>query len=238
MNYYEHHLGDYLRDTAHLSMIEDGAYRRLLDVYYVKELPLPHEPRDVYRLVRAGTKPERDAVAIVLREFFVDTPEGWRHKRCDAEIARFQDKQAKAKRSADARWEAHRSQSDGNANAHANASTDAMRTHSEGNAPRARPQSPDTSNQNKEAELPLDFALPEWIPTEAWDGYVAMRKKQRKPMTDRARDLKVAELQRFRDEGYDIGAILDKSTANSWTDIYPPKDGGTGPTMNGGGNRV
>lgn len=24
MNYYEHHLGDYLRDTAHLSMIEAG----------------------------------------------------------------------------------------------------------------------------------------------------------------------------------------------------------------------
>jgi len=27
MNYYEHHLGDYVRDTAHLSMLEDGACR-------------------------------------------------------------------------------------------------------------------------------------------------------------------------------------------------------------------
>lgn len=237
MNYYEHHLGDYLRDTAHLSMVEDGAYRRMLDVYYVKELPLPNELRDVYRLVRAGSKPERDAVAVVLREFFVLGPDGWRHKRCDVEIARFQDKQAKAKRSAEARWSAQRTQSDGNANADANASEDDMRTHSEGNAPRARPQSPDTRHQKKEAELPLDFALPEWVPAEAWDGYVAMRRKQRKPMTDRARDLKIAELQRFRDEGYDIGAILDKSTANSWTDIYPPKDGGA-PMLNGGGNRV
>lgn len=104
--------------------------------------------------------------------------------------------------------------------------------------PRPSSSSSSSSSKDKEAELPLDFVLPDWMPTEAWDGYVAMRKKQRKPMTDRARDLKVAELQRFRDEGYDIEAILDKSTANSWTDIYAPKDGSTSPTMNGGGNRV
>lgn len=143
MNYYEHHLGDYLRDTAHLSMLEDGAYRRMLDVYYVKEQPLPAEPRDVHRLVRASTKPERDAVLVVLREFFTQTPEGWRHKRCDSEIGRYKDKQAKARRSADARWNPTRQASEGNANASPTAHANDMRTHSEGNAP----QSPVTSNQ-------------------------------------------------------------------------------------------
>lgn len=142
MNYYEHHLGDYLRDTAHLSMVEDGAYRRLLDVYYVKEQPLPLEPRDVFRLVRASTKNDRDAVLVVLREFFTEAADGWRHKRCDAEIERFKDKQAKAKRSAEARWGTPRAASDGNANASPDAHADDMRTHSEGNAPRARPQAP------------------------------------------------------------------------------------------------
>ena len=148
MNYYEHHLGDYLRDTAHLTMLEDGAYRRLMDCYYVRESPLPSELREACRLVRAVTKQERDAVAAVLREFFIPGPDGWRHKRCDVEVARFQDKQRKAKASADARW----SQSDRNANA----SADAMRTHSEGNATRergrprapARPQTPDTRHQS------------------------------------------------------------------------------------------
>lgn len=143
MNYYEHHLGDYLRDTAHLSMLEDGAYRRMLDVYYVKEQPLPAEPRDVYRLVRATAKPERDAVLVVLREFFTQTPEGWRHKRCDSEIGRYKDKQAKAKRSADARWNPTRQASEGNANASSTAHAIGMRTHSEGNAL----QSPVPSNQ-------------------------------------------------------------------------------------------
>ncbi len=30
MNYYERHLGDYAKDTAHLTMIEHGAYTLLL----------------------------------------------------------------------------------------------------------------------------------------------------------------------------------------------------------------
>lgn len=89
----------------------------------------------------------------------------------------------------------------------------------------AKPFPNQEQEQEQEQKKPASpaFVLPEWIPVEAWDGYVSMRKKQRKPMTDRARDLKVAELLRFRNAGHDVGAILDKSTANSWTDIYEPK---------------
>lgn len=103
MNYYEHHLGDYVRDTAHLSMVEDGAYRRLIDAYYTRERPLPGDLKEVCRLARAITKPERDAVKVVLEEFFAQSADGWRHKRCDAEIARYQEKQpgAQAKREND-----------------------------------------------------------------------------------------------------------------------------------------
>lgn len=34
-HFYSWFPGDYLRDTGHLSMIEDAAYRRLLDAYYM-----------------------------------------------------------------------------------------------------------------------------------------------------------------------------------------------------------
>ncbi|PUE58339.1 hypothetical protein B9Z44_01200 [Limnohabitans curvus] len=93
MNYYEHHLGDYAKNTSHLSMAEDGAYRRLIDAYYIREKPLPGELKDVCRLARANTKPERDAVQAVLAEFFYKDKDGWRHNRCDAEIDRYQAKQ-------------------------------------------------------------------------------------------------------------------------------------------------
>lgn len=73
------------------------------------------------------------------------------------------------------------------------------------------------------------FVLPDWVPAEPWAGYVEMRsKKKNGAMTNRARDLKIAELLKFKDAGHDIGAILDKSTANGWTDIYEPKGSPSG----------
>ena len=86
MNYYPHHIGDYLRDTAHLTPLEDGIYRRLLDVYYASEKPLPPETQWVCKLVRARTTEEIDAVIEVLRQYFTKQPDGYRNKRCDEEI--------------------------------------------------------------------------------------------------------------------------------------------------------
>lgn len=142
MNYYEKHIGDYIKDTVSLSMLEDGAYNRLIDQAYQTEAPLPLEIREIYRLARATSGPERKAVDYVLGKFWQQTPGGYVQKRIQAEIDRYQDKQRKAKASADARWNKVKPQSDGNANA----SADAMRTHSEGNAhqtPDTRHQSPD-----------------------------------------------------------------------------------------------
>lgn len=91
MNYFELHVGDYDAATAHLSMLEDAAYGRMLRVYYRTEAPLPREVKQVCRLVRAQSKPERDAVEQVLREFFELADDGWHQPRADAEIARFKE---------------------------------------------------------------------------------------------------------------------------------------------------
>jgi uncharacterized protein YdaU (DUF1376 family) len=80
--------------------MEDLAYRRMLDLYYRTEAPLPASVEEIARLIRM-----RDYAAFirdVLNEFFSEAADGWRHARCDAEIARMQDKQAKAKASAQA----------------------------------------------------------------------------------------------------------------------------------------
>lgn len=65
---------------------------------------------------------------------------------------------------------------------------------------------------------------PDWVPADAWAGYVEMRKKIKKPMTDRAAELRIADLDKFRASGFDLAAILDQSTANNWTDLYEPKE--------------
>ena len=86
MNFYPHHIGDYLTATAHLSWLEDCAYRRLLDLYYSREQALPTEITQVCRLVRAISKEERKAVEVVLKEFFALSEDGWAHGRCELEI--------------------------------------------------------------------------------------------------------------------------------------------------------
>lgn len=97
MNFYPHHIGDYLTATAHLTWQEDCAYRRLLDVYYSREQALPTEIAQACRLVRAASKDERKAVETVLTEFFTLTNEGWSHARCEAEIVKARDAAERAR---------------------------------------------------------------------------------------------------------------------------------------------
>ena len=88
MNFYKHHLGDYARDTAHLSWMEDAAYTRLLRAYYLRERPIAQE--EVMRLVRAVTRREKEAVTLVLNEFFELREDGYRNARADKEIEQYQ----------------------------------------------------------------------------------------------------------------------------------------------------
>jgi len=109
MNYYEHHIGDYAEATAHLTFIEDATYSRLIRKYYATEKPLPIDVKLVQRLINARSKEEKNSVVSVLNEFFTLTDDGWRQERCDHEIARFKDKQIKARRSAEGRWQVFQS---------------------------------------------------------------------------------------------------------------------------------
>lgn len=94
MNYYEHHLGDYAKDTAHLTMLEDGAYRRLLDRYYGTEQGIPAD--QAHRIARARTREEKAAVDAVLEEFFTLDDGVWKNSRAEEEIAKFAAKKPKA----------------------------------------------------------------------------------------------------------------------------------------------
>ena len=92
MNYYKFNIGDYAAATRHLTMLEHGAYRLLLDLYYTTEQPIPADMKAAARKAGARSKDEAQAVETVLHEFFELSPDGWVHSRCDAEIALYQQK--------------------------------------------------------------------------------------------------------------------------------------------------
>jgi uncharacterized protein YdaU (DUF1376 family) len=130
MHYYRHHIGDFLKDTGHLSNDQMGIYLRMLWKYYLDEKPLHNDCESIAFAMRSDEK----TVHLILRHFFVLQEDGWRHNRCDKEIADFHGKKEKAANSANARWS--------NANP--------MRTHTERNADAPvidANQEPRTNNQ-------------------------------------------------------------------------------------------
>lgn len=87
MNWYARYAGDYMQDTAHLSLAEHGAYTMMLDHYYGSEKPLPDDDTALYRICRAFSEDEQAAVLSVADQFFPVCDDGKRHnKRADKEL--------------------------------------------------------------------------------------------------------------------------------------------------------
>ena len=72
--------------TIHLSDAEDLAYRRLLDMAYLSEKPIPLDVNLVSRRVRI----DQDIVEQVLSEFFEKTEQGFRNRRVEEEVEAYQ----------------------------------------------------------------------------------------------------------------------------------------------------
>jgi uncharacterized protein YdaU (DUF1376 family) len=71
--------------TRHLSLLEDLAYRRLLDFYFLHEQPIKH--RDAARQI--GMREHEEDVLTVLNEFFLSTDNGFVNPRANKEIEEY-----------------------------------------------------------------------------------------------------------------------------------------------------
>jgi uncharacterized protein YdaU (DUF1376 family) len=85
MHYYKFNIADYRKDTGHLSTVEHGIYRQLIDWYYLDEKPIPIETQVVMRRLRLGSEHEA-ALRNVLADFFVKGKDGYKQGRIDLEI--------------------------------------------------------------------------------------------------------------------------------------------------------
>ena len=78
--------------------------------------------------------------------------------------------------------------------------------------------------EEEKKEIQAQAPLPDWLPMEAWSGYVEMRKRIRKQMTPRAQQLVLKSLADMQAKGLSVAQSLDNSTRNSWVDVYEPKE--------------
>ena len=170
MHYYQFNIKDYKAHTDHLSLMEDLAFRRMLDWVYLHEKPLPINPTEIAKRILMPTHSE--SIEFVLSEFFDLIEDGYVNRTATDNIDSFKAKSEKATKSANMRW---------NKKADAND----MRTHSEGNAnhkPLTTNHKPLTNNQLEEKMTPvkLDYSVLQ-MTSEQCSDVIRIRKKNKGP---------------------------------------------------------
>lgn len=85
MHYFQFNIKSYQAATVHLTNDEDIAYRRLIEMYYDTEQPIPTAILQLSRRLRVGI----NSLEIVLSEFFELTEDGWVHPYCDSVITEY-----------------------------------------------------------------------------------------------------------------------------------------------------
>jgi uncharacterized protein YdaU (DUF1376 family) len=194
VHYYQFNIGDYRRDTFHLTLLEHGAYRQLIDTYYLNEQPLPTDPAVVMRTHSARTKDEKAAVLMVLENFFLLTADGWIHKGCEKNIEKYREKSAKARVSAESRWSKR--------------NADALQTQSKGNAN----HKPITNNSitNKKT---IGADAPGEVEAKVWEDFLAIRKAKRSPLTSTALEAIKREANKA---GWTLNQAITECVARGW----------------------
>ena len=174
MNFYPFHIGDYAAHTRHLSFMEDLAYRRLIDQYYLDECPLKGDPSFIAR--RIGMSDFSSDVQYILEMFFEKIDDLWVSKRCDDEIAKYRVKADSAR----------------NANRIKSEKKSALKSElkSEPNQNVTKNQEPITKNHIKTIPTPVG------VSDDLWSDFLVYRKRLKAPVTDRVltRLIKEAEL--------------------------------------------
>jgi uncharacterized protein YdaU (DUF1376 family) len=176
MHYYQHHIGDYRRDTAHLSLMEHGVYRQLLDWAYLDNAPIPKETETVYRRLSAKTEEEKNAIDIVLNEFFTFDI-GYTQKRVELEKQAYERKAATARIAGKLGGRPKKTEevifgltekTDGKAN----------------HKPLTTNQEPITNKPKEEKERAKALVRPDDVELQVWEDWVQLRKAKKAPVTE------------------------------------------------------
>lgn len=157
MNYYPFHIGDYAAHTRHLSFMEDLAYRRLIDQYYLDESPLKGDPSLIAR--RIGMSDFSSDVKYILETFFEKEGDLWVSKRCDDEIAKYHLKAESAR----------------NANRIKSEKKSALKSEL---------KSEPIQNVTKNQEPRTNITTPDGVSDSLWTEFLAYRKKLKAPVTE------------------------------------------------------
>ena len=224
MHSFQFHIKDYISHTRHLTLMEDLAYRRLLDLYYMSDGVLVGTRDSVARQI-AMPEHEED-VGCVLAEFFDrdddDDPECpcWSNTRADQEIQRYRDRVSSAsaagRASAAKRSFNHRSTQSG---------PTPVERPSTNHEPVTKNHEPVTKNHEPVQKQSERAKKPEDVSPELWRSFLANRNAKKKPLTP----LAWTRLEnRIKKAGVSVSQALSQAIDNGWADWDPSWNRGSG----------
>jgi len=220
MHYFQFNIGDYASHTSRLTPLEDLAYRRMLDLYYLNEQPLNGCVTDVAR--ELGLSEHVNEVEYILSKFFTKTEKGFTQKRIDLEIKKYKsnarNKSKAGKASAKARAAKASSKVTGVEQA-----LNTESTHEQLNInhkPITNNQEPITSLVIKDivAKAPkFDFKnelLLLGVDKQVLEDWLTVRKNRKASNTKTAFNGLIREVEK---SGLSVGDAVEVSAQNSWT---------------------
>jgi uncharacterized protein YdaU (DUF1376 family) len=206
MHYYQFNIKDYKAHTDHLSLMEDLAFRRMLDWIYLHEKPLPVNPTDIAKRILMPTHSE--SIEFVLSEFFELIEDGYVNRTATDNIDSFKAKSEKATKSANMRWNKKPDAND-------------MRTHSEGNAnhkPLTTNNKPLTNNQLEEKTTPvkLDYSVLQMTKEQCADVIRIRKKNKGTALTQRIINSLADEFKKGWDLGLNVDDMITEWEVRGW----------------------
>jgi uncharacterized protein YdaU (DUF1376 family) len=191
MHYYQFNIGDYMSHTRNLSLLEDLAYRRLLDEYYLHEQALNSGITGVARQI--GMREHEDIVQYILESFFMlkEDGSGWTNARCDREIEQYRARLSNASKAGRA------------------------------SAERRLNASPTPVQLNKKhkpiinikAKVSTTVPKPDGLSEKVWESFVEARKAKKAPITE----LVIADIKKQAAlAGWTLDAALTETVIRGW----------------------
>jgi uncharacterized protein YdaU (DUF1376 family) len=182
-----------MKHTLHLTPEEDLAYRRLLDMYYDSESPIPNNIPLVSRRLRLDSK----VVESVLNEFFELTEDGYRNYRADGEIADYHKYLAKQQ-----------------ANGKLGGRPKKSQRKPIDNPPITQDEPKKSLNNNQQTTTNKQYInTPDGVSDFVFQDYLKIRKAQKKPFTETALKLMQSESKKA---GISLQEAMEVCCARGW----------------------
>lgn len=174
MHYYKFNIADYRKDTSHLSTLEHGVYRQLIDWQYLDEKPIPLETQVVFRRLRLDSIDEQKALENVLAEFFEKSDKGYFQKRIRVEILDYKENAEKNRRNGKLGGRPSKT--------HSVSSGLPNETQQKPNEKATNNHKPITINHKPNIRATV-VAMPDGISQSVWDEFVKHRKSKKAQVT-------------------------------------------------------